>query len=70
VLEHNPRHKLVANWREAARTDVTEAAGLLFDLARIQTATCARTGGLRAPGGSGAAGRESKTCLPHAYLIR
>ena len=38
VLEINPRHKLVAELaaKAAAGTDVTEAAGLLFDLARIQ----------------------------------
>jgi len=38
VLEINPRHKLVVELaaKAAAGTDVTEAAGLLFDLARIQ----------------------------------
>jgi molecular chaperone HtpG len=38
VLEINPRHKLVAGLaaKAAAGTDVAEAAGLLFDLARIQ----------------------------------
>jgi molecular chaperone HtpG len=38
VLEINPRHKLIANLaaRAAAASDLTEAASLLLDLARIQ----------------------------------